>query len=75
MTWVASDQSGALGAVDLGQFDFEERGDRSPRVLGMIVRRYRRGAGIGRLLLTHLERWARRQVTSSASPCRFRMVL
>jgi GNAT superfamily N-acetyltransferase len=61
MTWVASDQSGALGAVGLGQFDIEERRDRSPWVLGMIVRRDRRGAGIGRLLLTHLERWARRQ--------------
>ena len=61
MTWVASDQSGALGAVDLGQFDIQERRDRSPWVLGMIVRRDRRGAGIGRLLLTHLERWAHRQ--------------
>jgi hypothetical protein len=30
MTWVASDQSGALGAVGLGQFDIEERRDRSP---------------------------------------------
>jgi GNAT superfamily N-acetyltransferase len=58
MTWVASDQSGALGAVGLGQFDIEERRDRSPWVLGMIVRRDRREAGIGRLLLAHLERWA-----------------
>jgi GNAT superfamily N-acetyltransferase len=61
MTWVASDQSGALGAVGLGQFDIEERRDRSPWVLGMIVRPDRRGAGIGRLLLAHLERWAYRQ--------------
>jgi len=38
MTWVASDQSGALGAVGLGQFDIEERRDRSPSLLGMIVR-------------------------------------
>jgi hypothetical protein len=37
MTWVASDQSGALGAVGLGQFDIEDRCDRSPWVLGMIV--------------------------------------
>jgi GNAT superfamily N-acetyltransferase len=58
MTWVASDQSGALGAIGLGQFDIEERHDRSPWV---IVRRDRRGAGIGRLLLAHLERWAHRQ--------------
>jgi len=61
MTWVASDQSGALGVVGLGQFDIEERRDRSPWVLGMIVRPDRRGAGIGRLLLAHLERWARQQ--------------
>ena len=44
MTCVASDQSGALGAVGLGQFDIEERRDRSPWVLGMIVRPDRRGA-------------------------------
>jgi GNAT superfamily N-acetyltransferase len=61
MTCVASDQSGALGAVGLGQFDIEERRDRSPWVLGMIVRPDRRGAGIGRLLLAHLVRWAHRQ--------------
>lgn len=30
--------------------------------VGHIVRRDRRGAGIGRLLLAHLERWAHRQV-------------
>jgi hypothetical protein len=45
MTWVASDQSGTLGVVGLGQFDIEERRDRSPWVLGMIVRPDRRGAG------------------------------
>jgi GNAT superfamily N-acetyltransferase len=61
VTWVASDDSGALGAVGLGQFDIEERRDRSPWVLGMIVRRDRRGTGLGRLLLGHLERWARDQ--------------
>lgn len=61
MTWVASDQSGALGAVGLGLFDIEERRDRSPWLLGMIVRPDRRGSGIGRLLLMHLERWAYRQ--------------
>jgi GNAT superfamily N-acetyltransferase len=61
VTWVASDNSGALGAVGLGQFDIEERRDRSPWVLGMIVRRDRRGTGLGRLLLGHLERWAGEQ--------------
>ena len=58
VTWVASDDSGALGAVGLGQFDIEERRDRSPWVLGMIVRGDRSGTGLGRLLLGHLERWA-----------------
>jgi GNAT superfamily N-acetyltransferase len=58
VTWVASDDSGALGAVGLGQFDIEERRDRSPWVLGMIVRRDRRGTGLGRLLLENIERWA-----------------
>ena len=60
MTWVASDESGALGAVGFGRFDIEERRDRSPWLLGMIVRPDRRGSGIGRLLLTHLETWAHR---------------
>ncbi len=59
LTWVASDASGALGAVGLGEFDLEERRDRSPWVLGMVVRPDRRGDGVGRLLLSHLERWAR----------------
>jgi GNAT superfamily N-acetyltransferase len=58
MTWVASDQSGALGAVGLGRFDIEERRDRSPWLLRMIVRLDRRRSGIGRLLLAHFERWA-----------------
>jgi GNAT superfamily N-acetyltransferase len=58
VTWVASDDSGALGAVGLGQFDLEERRDRSPWVLGMIIRRDRRGTGLGRLLLENIERWA-----------------
>ena len=49
VTWVTSDDSGALVAVGLGQFDIEERRDRSPWVLGMIVRRDRRGTGLGRL--------------------------
>lgn len=56
ITWVAIDAGGeALGAVGLGEFDIDERRDRSPWVLGMIVRPDRRGEGIGRLLLTQLE--------------------
>jgi GNAT superfamily N-acetyltransferase len=61
MTWVASDASGVLGAVGLGEFDIEERHDRSPWLLGMIVRADRRGSGLGRLLLSHLEQWANEQ--------------
>jgi GNAT superfamily N-acetyltransferase len=59
ISWVALDARGdALGRVGLGEFDLEERRDRSPWVLGMIVRPDRRGLGIGRLLLTQLETWA-----------------
>lgn len=59
ITWVAIDEHGEpLGAVGLGEFDIEERRDRSPWVLGMIVRPNRRGMGIGRLLLSSLEGWA-----------------
>jgi GNAT superfamily N-acetyltransferase len=56
VTFVAVDSHGqAVGAVGLGPFDLEERRDRSPWVLGMIVRADRRGQGIGRLLLDRLE--------------------
>ena len=59
ITWVALDERGAaLGAVGLGAFDLEELRDRSPWVLGMIVRPDRRGMGVGSLLLPHLEAWA-----------------
>ena len=58
VTWVASDPAGALGAVGLGQFDIEERRDRSPWLLGMIILPDRRQSGLGRLMLAHLEGWA-----------------
>jgi GNAT superfamily N-acetyltransferase len=59
ITWVALDARGeALGAVGLGEFDIPEPRDRSPWVLGMIVRPDRRGQGIGRRLLARLEAWA-----------------
>jgi GNAT superfamily N-acetyltransferase len=48
-SWTQND-----AAPNLGRF-------RSPWVLGMIVRRDLRGTGLGRLLLGHLERWARDQ--------------
>jgi GNAT superfamily N-acetyltransferase len=59
LTWVAWDAGGVLGAVGLGEFDIEERRDRSPWLLGMIVRPDRRGTGVGRQLLSQLEQWAR----------------
>ncbi len=59
VTFVAIDADGdAVGAVGLGQFDPAERLDRSPWVLGMIVRADLRGRGVGRLLLEVLGRWA-----------------
>lgn len=60
VTWVAIGAAGdALGRVGLGEFDIDERRDRSPWVLGMIVRPDRRGNGIGRRLLAELECGAR----------------
>ena len=61
VTWVAIDELGqAAGAVGLGEFDIEERRDRSPWVLGMIVAPQWRGLGIGGKLLGALEAWAGR---------------
>jgi GNAT superfamily N-acetyltransferase len=47
-----------LGAVGLDTYDLDERRDTSPWVTGMIVRQDRRGEGVGRTLMQHLERWA-----------------
>jgi GNAT superfamily N-acetyltransferase len=58
ITWVASDSSGVVAVVGLGEFDIEERHDRSPWVLGLVVRPDRRRTGLGGLLLTKLENWA-----------------
>jgi GNAT superfamily N-acetyltransferase len=59
VTWAAVDEvGGAAGAVGLGEFGIAERRDRSPWVLGMIVRAASRGRGVGRLLLSSLERYA-----------------
>ena len=58
VTWVAIDPHGeAVGAVGLGQFDIEERRDRSPWVLGMIVVPEYRDRGIGGKLMKALEDW------------------
>jgi GNAT superfamily N-acetyltransferase len=59
VTLVAVDARGAAaGAVGLGRFDPDERRDRSPWVLGMVVRPDSRGHGIGRMLLDSLRGWA-----------------
>jgi GNAT superfamily N-acetyltransferase len=59
VTWVAVDEAGeAAGAVGLGEFDIAGRRDRSPWVLGLVVRRASRGQGAGRLLLSALEQFA-----------------
>jgi GNAT superfamily N-acetyltransferase len=59
VTFVAHDPAGeVLGAVGLDTYDLDERHDTSPWVTGMIVRRDRRGHGVGRTLMDHLERWA-----------------
>jgi GNAT superfamily N-acetyltransferase len=59
VTFVAVDAAGEVaGAVGLGHVDLQEQRDRSPWLLGMIVRADCRGTGVGRLLLMHLEAWA-----------------
>ena len=62
VTWVAFDADGrVLGAVGLGEFDVEERRDRSPWVLGMVVEPAQRNRGTGGRLMRALEGWAVRQ--------------
>ena len=59
VTWVAIDARGsAVGAVGLAEFDLEERRDRSPWLIGMIVSCPLRGAGIGGTLVRKLKEWA-----------------
>lgn len=59
VTFVAHDVTGdVLGAVGLDTYDLDERHDTSPWVTGMIVRRDRRGQGIGQTLMQQLESWA-----------------
>jgi GNAT superfamily N-acetyltransferase len=59
VTWVAIDESGrALGSVALDDFDIDERRDRSPWVVGVIVDAHHRGLGIGSQLMQTLESWA-----------------
>ena len=59
VTLVAHDLTDdVVGAVGLDIYDLDERHDTSPWVTGMIVRQDRRGIGVGRTLMQHLERWA-----------------
>ena len=59
VTWVAIDDRGrAVGAVGLDEFDLEERRDRSPWLVGMIVASPLRGSGIGGALVQELKEWA-----------------
>ncbi len=54
VTWVAVDHQGqAAGAVGLAAFDIEERHDRTPWIIGMIVSsQYRSNAIVSQLLAT-----------------------
>jgi len=58
VTFVAHDGREALGAVGLGIFDIEERRDRSPWVLGLIVDPKHRAMGVGSALMERLVQWA-----------------
>jgi GNAT superfamily N-acetyltransferase len=61
VAFVASTGAGAgeiLGGVSLAPLDLPERQDRSPWVVGTIVRADRRGQGIGQALMARLELWA-----------------
>jgi GNAT superfamily N-acetyltransferase len=58
VTWVALDGDTVVGCVGLGEFDIAERRDRSPWVLGMVVRPEFRGLGIGRSLIEALDAYA-----------------
>ena len=59
-TWVACAADGDLvGAVGIGEFDLDTLRDRTPWVMGMLVREDWRRAGIGRRLLAMLDPHAR----------------
>ena len=67
VTFVAHDADGrVLGAVGLDRYDLDERHENTPWVTGLIVRRDHRGAGVGRSLMQHLERWAAEQEVAVA---------
>jgi GNAT superfamily N-acetyltransferase len=59
VTWVAVGAGGeAVGAIALGPHEVDERPDRTPWVWGMVVDAGMRNRGVGRMLLSRLERFA-----------------
>lgn len=52
------EQDDVLGGMGVEQFDLIERQDRSPWVVGVIVRPDRRGSGIGQAVMARLSVWA-----------------
>ena len=52
------DRDDVLGGMGVEQFDLEERRDRSPWVVGVIVRPDHRSRGIGQAVMAHLSAWA-----------------
>ncbi|WP_181727369.1 GNAT family N-acetyltransferase [Streptomyces sp. PT12] len=58
VTFVASGDQGLLGGVGLADHDLAQRRDRGPWIVGTVVDPAFRRAGVGALLLTHLERHA-----------------
>ncbi len=67
VSFVAHDAADeVLGVVGLDTYDLDERRDTTPWVTGMIVRRDRRGEGVGRALMQHLERWAAEHAIAEA---------
>jgi GNAT superfamily N-acetyltransferase len=59
VTWVAIDDHGqTVGVIGLDEFDIDERRDRSPWVVGVIVAADRRSTGIGSQLMAALEAFA-----------------
>lgn len=54
-----SETNEVLGGVGIQQYDFTNWPDRSPWVVGTMVRSDQRSKGVGHALLTHLEQWAR----------------
>jgi predicted N-acetyltransferase YhbS len=60
VTFVACAANGeAVGAIGIAEFDPDDLSDRSPWVIGMLVRPDRRREGIGRLLVARLDPHAR----------------